>query len=180
MKKLLFLITIAGILLGVLYVFFVVFPKRYKKNDTLPVQNDFPAPPRAGSTSIPPGDRDTIFVRSIRGDKISVRDFRKDALVEIFTGSNYTHYILRDTDSPATAAYEILYSADDGGIIVSLREEPLRETRLMAETALIQHLGVSREKLCDLSISVSVARDVNEFYAGKKLGISNCQGSQPL
>lgn len=180
MKKTLFLLTIAGILLGILYASWVVFTQRYRKTDERPAQNNSPVYPRAGSDPAPPEDRNTILVRTIQGDKTPVRDFTKDALVEMFTGVGYTHFILRDTDSPATAAYEILYSVEDGGIIVSLRKEPLRETRLLAESALIRHLGISREKLCDLSISVTVARDVNEFYAGKKLGISNCQGSQPL
>lgn len=180
MKKLLFLLVASGIALGILYAVFALFIRSPDKADNQPGETNPPASYRTGSDNTPREDTRTIPVRTANGNKIPVRDFRKDMLVEMFEGSNYKHYILRDTDSPSTAMYEILYAEEDGGFIVSLRQEPLRDTRLRAEMALVRHLGVSHEKLCDLALSVVVARDVSETYAGRQLGISNCPGSQPL
>lgn len=179
MKKTLLLVAIIGIALGILYAFFMLFTGRSDETVRQPTGGNVSIPPRAGSRDIPQGqgnDR-TILVRTATGAKISVRDFRNDLFAERIGDNNY---LLRDTNSSSTAIYEILYAGNDGGVIIALRKEPLRDTRLRAEAALTRHLNVSREKLCDLSISVSVARDVSAFYAGRELGISTCPGSQPL
>ena len=178
MKKILLILITIGVVLGLFYTFFVLFMNKSEKTDNNPplVIN---LPPISGTSTndFPAGNNQTIPVRTRSGDQTSVRDFRKDRFVETIPDNTY---ILRDTDSPSTATFEILYFGNGGGIIISLRNEPLQETRSSAETALIQHLGIAREKLCDLSISVAVARDVNTYYAGRELGISSCPGSLVL
>ena len=177
MKKTLLVLVIVGLAFGLLYALFVLFIGRSGETDSQPIGGNVAISPRAGPPDIPQGNDQTIPVRTVTGAKVSVRDFRNDPHVEEISDNNY---LLRDTDSSSTAMYEILYAGNDEGIIVALRKEPLRDTRLTAEMALMRHLNVSRERLCDLSISVSVARDVSAFYAGRELGISTCPGSQPL
>ena len=183
MKKIILFLALIIITLGILYALFVLFVQRSDKVIPQPPKDTSPVYPGKPAPFVPP-QGSTIPVRTRSGNTVPVRDFRSDPLVASFNDHNndprYIYYILRDTDSPATASYEIQYTSSDGGIIVSLRKEPLRNTRLVAEESLVQHLGVSREKLCDLAISVVVARDVNEFHAGRQLGVSSCQGSQSL
>lgn len=171
MKKILVLSATIVVVLGTLYGFFALYGT---ESEMPPAGIDLPILP---GTNGDPATSKAIPVRTATGKTMQVRDFRNDQFVEAIADNNY---ILRDTDSPSTATFEILYSGNDGGIIVSLREEPLRDTRRIAEEALMQHLLVSREQLCALAISIGAARDVNEFYAGEELGVSNCPGSKQL
>ena len=179
MKKILLILVTIGVILAILYSLFALFGRESGDTDNPPV--GITPPPFSGTATStgnrPQGNNPIVFVRTVSGGRTPVRDFRKDQFVDAIADNNY---ILRDTDSPSTATFEILYSDNDGGVIVSLREEPLRATRIIAEEAFLRHMGITREKLCGLSISVAVARDVNEFYAGRELGISSCPGSVAL
>lgn len=184
MKKILSFLAIAVILLGILYIFFLWLAQSPGKTRIQPVESNPPVSLDKNPPAVLPQNINTVSIRTKSGASIPVRDFRNDPLVESFNDQdndpNYIYYIFRDTDSPSTATYEVLYSGNDKSIVVSLRKEPLRDVRFRAEIDLARHLNVDPEKLCDLSISIGVARDVNELYAGRELGISTCPGSQPL
>lgn len=175
-KKLILLLVLMAIMLGGLYGLYVFFSREPADIINPPTGTEFP-PVATSTNNNPQGDNQTISIRTSKGGSTLVRDFRKDQFVEAIADGDY---VIRDTASESTTTFDILYASKDAGFIISLRKEPLRETRIVAETALMQHLGVSQEKLCDLVIFVGVARDINEFYAGQALGVSNCPGSQPL
>lgn len=177
MKKIVLLLITMAVVLGVLYVFFMLFTRKSNNANNPPTETNFPTSDGTGVNDNLQKSDQIIPVRTVAGDTVPVRDFRKDQFVEAIADNTY---ILRDTTSPNTATFEVLYFGSDGHIVISLRKEPLRDTRIIAETALMRHLNTTHEELCNFAISVRVARDINEFYAGQELGVSNCPRSQPL
>lgn len=76
--------------------------------------------------------------------------------------------------------YIIRYVALDKSFVISLYAEPLRETRMAAETEFIKRLGISKNTACNLRYLVLTPAWVNSFYAGSNLGFSFCPGSPQL
>ena len=78
------------------------------------------------------------------------------------------------------SAFHILFFEDGAGFLVSLLKEPLRDVRAQAEAELRSTLQLSDSELCKLNIDVAVARDVNDRFSGKNLGLSFCPGAIEL
>ena len=174
MKKISLLLGTVAVVGTILYGLSVLLGVWTDRTDDVPPGVDFPIVSNGENDGSPSG---IVRVRGASGEEIAVRDFRNDEFVEA-VGDDI--YILRDTAASATASFAIVYTTNDSAFTISLRKEPLGETRVLAEEALMRYLGVTRDRLCDLLIFVGVARDVNEFYAGQELGVSNCSGSQQL
>ena len=150
--------------------------------DEVPYGSVFPEPgnitSNGGGQTTPLGSVESLpVVRTRDGGAVTVRNFTKDEFVYPVGTSGYS---LTDTLSGVEPAYDIFYSSTDGGILVALQQKPLRDARFRAEEELMRYLGVDRDELCDLAISIGVTIDIDQDLAGRELGVSNCNGSVPL
>ncbi len=120
-------------------------------------------------------------VSTVTGNQLSVNDFKNDPAT-IADSNNAGHYYLSGgvDAGNSNAPYSILYVEADQSFSITLLEEPLADTRIKAETELMQRLGVIQSGMCSLRYVVSTPYWVNEIYAGKNLGFSFCPGATPL
>jgi hypothetical protein len=81
-----------------------------------------------------------------------------------------------DSDVP----YDITYESATRYFNISLLAEPIGQTRLAAQTYLMEKLGIAESEMCQLDYMVSVPDWVNDFYAGYDLGFSFCPGAVAL
>ena len=81
------------------------------------------------------------------------------------------------TDAPP---FVIEYHNNSKSFIISLKQEPLSQTRKQMEQLLMQQLNLSQDALCRLTYTVTVPYRTNQFYAGENLGFSFCPGSVQL
>ncbi|GEM_PF-1796837 len=92
-------------------------------------------------------------------------------------------YCLADGTCPHGAdseRYSISYDDQKQFFTVILLKEPLNESRLAAETFLIERLGISREELCLLNSYVGIPYWVNDRFADGTVGFSACPQSVRL
>ncbi|MBU1292954.1 hypothetical protein KJ819_02700 [Patescibacteria group bacterium] len=92
-------------------------------------------------------------------------------------------YCLADGTCPQGASsdrFSISYDSQKQFFTVVLLKEPLNESRLAAETFLIERLGVSRESLCLLNAYVGVPYWINDRFADGTVGFSACPQSVRL
>lgn len=116
-----------------------------------------------------------ITVGLQNGDTTTVNDIRP-AATELGSGT----YEFSGSAPQLEKTYNLTYFETDDYFQINLLAEPLGETRIAAEIALMQQLGISREQLCDLRIMVMTDVYTNQFLAGQELGISSCPGSTAL
>lgn len=126
----------------------------------------------------------TIAIKTPLGNVLQVRNFLKDSETVVdpqntgyyYLGNHYPFEVDENTiiEQPE---YIILYIAETQFFNVALLKEPISTSRKNAEQYLLEHLGVSKEQLCQLDYMVSVPYTVNEFYTSQSLGFSFCQGS---
>lgn len=121
------------------------------------------------------------------GAALQVKDFIHDSQTTK-DPINPGHYLVGphpnegvpDATASDNPPYVIEYIESTQMFVIGLRAEPLRDTRHVMEQYLLGRLGLSEIQLCQLRSSVSVARWVNEYYAGANLGFSFCPGATPL
>lgn len=92
-------------------------------------------------------------------------------------------YCLKDGTCPAGAPadnYIVTYDSANQFFTIALTQEPLGDARLQAERFLLTTLGVSQKDLCALKYYLGTTSYVNQFYAGKNLGFSFCEGATQL
>lgn len=139
-----------------------------------------------GSTSVTPGGDQTIpgqgiIVGTEGGGSVQVNDFKNDSATVSDT-NNPGHYYLAGGLDPtgSDVSYSIFYVESDQSFNITLLKEPIGETRIQAETELMQKLGISQSDMCRLRYWVGVPNFVNAIYSGKNLGFSFCPGATPL
>lgn len=76
--------------------------------------------------------------------------------------------------------YVIEYIAETNYFNISLLKEPLSQSRLKAESYLLNQLGVTKEQLCTLDYMLTVPDFVNSIYSDENLGFSFCPGAVTL
>lgn len=73
--------------------------------------------------------------------------------------------------------YSIAFDPMTHLFAIVLLEEPLADTRKLAELDLLGRLGISQSDACYLRYFVTFPGEVNPVYAGKNLGFSFCAGA---
>jgi hypothetical protein len=76
--------------------------------------------------------------------------------------------------------YRVTYYLPTQGISVFLLQEPLGDARHLAESHVIELLGITQSDACRIFHLVAAPGEVNAVYAGKNLGFSFCPGATAL
>ncbi|MCX6735676.1 MAG: hypothetical protein NTZ13_01175 [Candidatus Parcubacteria bacterium] len=76
--------------------------------------------------------------------------------------------------------YSVLYFTIDQSFLISLTGGDLKIARTDAEKELLQDLGITEEKACQLKVATTIPSNVNEKAAGRDYGLSFCQNGTPL
>jgi hypothetical protein len=168
------ILTILLIVLGLALLSFGIyyfFDEGPSTGDGTPIdQNPF----GTGGQDVTPGVQ-TLPITLKGGGVAHVPDFTKDNQPAI-AGPDTGYQVAGN----AEATYHILYFPEDSYFLVSLFAEPLRLTREDAEEELRTKLKLTEPQLCALNIQVFTDFETSEFYAGKELGLSFCQGATYL
>jgi len=142
-------------------------------------QDQFPI-----SADIPRDDATSITISTAKGELLPVKNFFTDGeTVPDPTNKGYYHlgnHFPFDSDMASTAPaipYTITFIESTQFFNIGLYEEPISEARLEAEQYLRDHLGVTKEQMCDLNYVVSVPNFVSPLFAGDSLGFSFCPGA---
>lgn len=138
----------------------------------LPIVGPTPVPAsNAGVTtvptqklSLPAADGGTITVDNF----LNSPDTAADPVNQGYYSLNYS--IPAATSSP----YLITYIASTHYFNIELLQEPLGQTRELAQQYLEQRLGISASDLCKLNYTISAPSSVSSFYGGVSLGFSVC------
>ena len=188
MKRVLFFGSIVVIAVAVIYfVFFTTEP------DTGPTPT--PGLPIATSTelgggfTLTPGEK-SISVATRDGGSLVVRDFMNNGVTAADVQNPGTYYLagsigycLEDGRCPSGAPaerFKLAYDAPEQFFTIALTDEPLGMARKEAEAFFVEALGVPKEQVCALKYYIGTTSYVNEFYAGKNLGLSFCPGAVKL
>lgn len=114
----------------------------------------------------------TSGVKSVRPDEnkieltgIKVNDFTKSP---IHTGTAGELLIIQN------AQYEITYFPQNIGFLVVILTTDFDTAKSEAENALQVHLGVSKEEMCKLTISITTPRLINPAKAGGNFSVNGC------
>lgn len=144
-------------------------------------------PSGAGITQTPGGTQQTTITIASSNGVIQTRDFKSDPTTvadPINHGQFYLGYHFSegrwDTTATDNPPYIIDYVDSSQYFIVTLLQEPIRQTRLQAQQYITVHLGITEDQICQLKYTVNVPGWVNANYAGTNLGFSFCSGAVQL
>ena len=146
--------------------------------------------PTSGGIS---GGGSTTQTRSLTlagGERIVVKDFLANGITFKDPANDGAYYLagkleycLEDGTCPDTKTpdFSILYQEADQSFSISLNDEPLKASRLLAERYLREALGMSEGEMCELRYSLGTTVSVNEAYGSiTNLGFSFCEGAVAL
>lgn len=108
---------------------------------------------------------------------ITVRNFIMDEDVQELGGGAY---FLGSLNESGEEPFTMSYFAPDQSFAIALLKQPLMDTRVAAEKALQERLGVTEQEMCELSIRVGVPYVIIPTIANVDLGVSYCEGSIEL
>lgn len=111
-------------------------------------------------------------------ETIKARDFLKDPDVIDWDGSGT--FMLGAGLIDGDEAYQLFYYKSDQSISIVLFAEPFGKVRQVAESQLLERLGVSKEVVCKMNVRVNVPVSESETLSGLNLGLSFCPGSVKL
>ncbi len=114
------------------------------------------------------------------GGSITVADFKKDPETKVNASGSLFYLSGGLTPSPSKTPYSIFYVEADKTFHITLLQEPLRSVRAQAEQTLLKKLSVTEQQACSLVVYVGTPGQVNEYYAGKEIGLSFCPGAEAL
>jgi len=175
---------------GALYVIWDLFDQGTSQESSpgtsyTPGGSDAPYVPYSNTQQGTTGSGDTaepyVAVAAQGGTAIRVKDFSKNPAT-VSTPTIPGHYFLAGGLDPSGtgAPFSTFYVNADNSFTVTILKEPLGETRKAAEQDLIQKLGISSIRMCNLNYWVGVPGYLNPVYAGKNLGFSFCPGATQL
>ena len=72
--------------------------------------------------------------------------------------------------------YYMAFYPQDEGFLISINDHDVVPAAKKAEDDFIKQLNITKEQACKLKVSITVAFDVNEDYAGGNYGFSFCSG----
>ncbi len=147
-----------------------------------PIENPASSPvlptPSIPQPGIIVADTETMSVRTKDGAVIQVHDVRKDPGVEkedyTIDGPVYVFY--REPSMQNKGGYQLLFEERTQSFLVTIFDEPIQSVRENALLKLRNHLGVSQETLCRLTISVRVVDDVRPGLTDVEVGVPFCGG----
>jgi hypothetical protein len=128
-----------------------------------------------------------IALETWDGATVSAKDIKIDP--ETTKDSyNVGHYFVgypppgsvQDPNSITKPPYSIQYIDKTQFFSISLLQQPISESRKLAEQYLEAHLGLKAGDMCRLKYTVSVANSVDQTFAGRSLGFSFCNGAVQL
>lgn len=134
--------------------------------DTGPVAGNNRTPVQPTHSQITTVDTDNGEVRMRNPLQIQTAESMSDGLYNL---PSLETYLDRD--------FNVIYNEANQSFAVALLKEPLATARNNAQQYLLEELGVTLADLCKLNVYVGVTSDVNEFYAGKQLGLQGCAGA---
>lgn len=180
-----FVLLVLGLIAIGVTTFIVLDPGKPNEPVETPTGPVFP------SSTLFPGEADaTVTVGGNDGGSVEVRDFVHDGetFADVVNPGSYVlagsaGYCLADGTCPEgapTDRYTITYDGASRSFSVALLTEPLKETRALAEDALMARLGLTESEMCTLDAYVGVPYFVNERFTGTNLGFSFCDGSTVL
>lgn len=179
-NRFLIIVSIVVILVIGLGAYFFLAPSSTEIPPPPPgLQDPFGTPSGTLSPSTTPHTGPLLILETKSGEQTSVPDFTSSK--QSFPIGRETYYFITNNQETMgeDAAFDIVYGTDSS-ISIGLFKEPLGATRLEAESALRQLLKLPTESICALYVSVAVPNSVNQFYAGKNLGLSFCPGATAL
>ncbi len=122
-------------------------------------------------------DGSYIAIEKADGSAVLIRDVRKRPEA---TPMGDALYALTSLDATTSTPFGITFNELDGTFAIGLDAEPLGATRTAAEVYFLSMVGIPEQDACALDVYVGTVARVNEFYAGRNLGFSFCEGSVPL
>lgn len=112
------------------------------------------------------------------GGSVAVENFLNDPeTVADPVNSGYYDLGYSTTNTPP---FMITYIATTQYFNIELLQEPIGQTRELAQQYLEQHLGISSADLCKLNYTISAPTSVSILYGGASLGFSFCPGATTL
>ncbi len=111
-------------------------------------------------------------------NSVQTRDFLKDPDVIDWDGGGT--FMLGAGIIDGDEAYQLFYYKSDQSISIVLFAEPFGRVRQVAESQLLERLGVSKEVVCKMNVRVNVPVSESETLSGLNLGLSFCPGSVKL
>lgn len=187
------ILWIAGSILLVLTVLIIVGAYLFLEQSRRPITEQPPSgtifPSSGGLSGGEPGAQ-TILLTLATGERLAVNNFLANGVTFEDPANDGAYYLAGDLEycledgtcpNTNTPSFSILFFEDGQNFIVSLNEEPLRESRLAAENYLMNVLGISAQQMCDLTYTLGTTVSVNEMYGSiTNLGFSFCEGAVPL
>lgn len=127
--------------------------------------------PSAGVTTVP---AQKLSLPATDGGTITVDNFLNSPDT-VADPVNQGYYSLNYSIPAATSSpYLITYIASTHYFNIELLQEPLGQTRELAQQYLEQHLGILASDLCKLNYTISAPSSVSSLYGGVNLGFSVC------
>lgn len=111
------------------------------------------------------------IVIEVQGQRIRISDVRAQPQTLQVGEHDFALYGL---DLERKYPFAVNFNERDGSFAIALLEEPLVETRILAEESLQNRLKISESEMCRLSVFVGVPVSINTFYSGTNLGLSFC------
>lgn len=167
-------LIIGAVVLLFLLVALSVFLLLNKEEAPVPGTED-PSFPSGGTIGgIRPGEP-TFVIADADDEPIEVRDFRTTP--DAYVPGQYVIIGGRDATNPP---YDMFYQETDHYFGITLYAEPLGTNRLLAEAALKETLGITKDEMCRLNYVIAPGPGVAETYEGINLGFSYCPGATVL
>ncbi|HEX2792637.1 MAG TPA: hypothetical protein VHO23_02890 [Candidatus Paceibacterota bacterium] len=148
--------------------------------------------PGAGSsgTVVPAPGKETLTLATNDDGSLVVNDFMHNGTT-IPDATNEGRYLLAgasdfcDVDPTCvpgapTKEFSITYFTDEQSFVIALNQEPLGNSRLLAERFLMEALGIPQASMCRLNYLLTTDQYVNAQFAGANLGFSFCPGATKL
>jgi hypothetical protein len=175
-KRLLFIVG------GILIVFLLVWNMLVSENreDSVPVASIVRELGMSNTAIVDGGSSDTTtFPATGSNDEpVQTRDFLKDPDVVDWDGSGT--FMLGAGLIDGDEAYQLFYYQPDQSISIVLFAEPFGKVRQVAESQLLERLGIKKETACKMNVRVNVPGSASETVSGKNLGLSFCPNSVKL
>jgi len=166
------IVIAAGIIVILGFLVILLFGNR---NDTVVERPaDFPV----GTTDIRPTEQ--IELLGIQVSENQIIELRDPRTLESTTDMGSGMYSVTTLENVTDKPFDIIFNEANASFAIGLTKEPVSQARYEAERYLMQSLGLSEDEMCALNIFVGVPFAVNEFLAGKNLGVSFCKGAYPL
>jgi hypothetical protein len=123
-----------------------------------------------GAPSSTPTTTASTLVIPIPGGGIPVNNITQNPIQEVSDT-----VVFAKTDQ-----YSILYYTKEQTFSINILALPAQAARDAAEAALLQKLGVTKDQVCNLTVSTFVPFDVDQNLAGTDYGLSFCPSGKPF